>query len=506
MTEAQNTVLRIATAGSVDDGKSTLIGRLLYESHAILDDQLEALQKGNGKNGVLDLSLVTDGLKSEREQGITIDVAYKYFSSNRRKFILADAPGHVQYTRNMVTAASRADAAIILIDARYGVQEQTRRHAYLVHLLGVQHIVLAINKIDLISYDQARIHAIENEFRALRWNRNHKALHVIPLSALKGDNISEPSVETPWYQGKPLLALLESLPVIKNEGDAPQLPVQLVVRNNSGKRFASGTLNGGSLKVGDAVRILPSNQLSVVADILRAGESARHGAHGDAVAIRLEDERDLERGSLIVKAETQPRATQNFSADLVWFDEENFQPEERYILCLGTQTSRATVEELSHRFDLKTLEAVKVETVAKNDIVSVKIRSSLPLYLQTFANNKFAGSFILIDPLSFRTVAAGMVEAIAAGDRNHRGRVEIVTTLAEKPSLDFNILQIPRAFLQANNSSVLIEFLKEYLQRGFVLQLEESVEARRLHEEFRANNAAPQALNEIAFNNEGIKP
>lgn len=490
MNEAQNTVLRIATAGSVDDGKSTLIGRLLYESHAILDDQLEALQKAKKLGGVLDLSLVTDGLKSEREQGITIDVAYKYFSSNRRKFILADAPGHVQYTRNMVTAASRADAAIILIDARHGVQEQTRRHAYLVHLLGVQHIILAINKIDLIGYDLPRIQAIEEEFRALEWNRNHKALHVIPLSALKGDNISEKSSDTPWYQGHPLLALLESLPVVKNEDDNPQLPVQLVVRNISGKRFATGTLNGGSLKVGDAVRILPSHQTSVIADLLRGGEVSRQGAHGDAVAIRLEDERDLERGSLIVKLESQPLAAQKFSAELVWFDEDNFRPEERYILRLGTQTSRATIDELTYRFDLETLSAVPVATVEKNDIIRVKIRSSLPLYLQSFAANKSAGSFILIDPLSFRTVAAGMVGAIETyGTILRNETLKMVRTLEDGESLGANILQVPRAFLQANRLSVIGELLEEYRARGFLLHLEESEEARLLQEEFAAADA-----------------
>lgn len=482
----QTSVLRIATAGSVDDGKSTLIGRLLYESNAILDDQLEALQKQKRIGAALDLSLVTDGLKSEREQGITIDVAYKYFSTPRRKFILADAPGHVQYTRNMVTAASRADAAIILIDARYGVQEQTRRHAYLVHLLGVQHVIVAINKIDLIDYDSKRIAKIESDFRALEWNDKHRALHVIPLSALVGDNISEKSAATPWYQGAPLLSLLESLPVQKEIDKSPRLAVQLIVRDRQGRRYATGTLAQGSLKVGEAVRILPSNQLSVIADLLVAGQPARQASHGEAIAVALRDERDLERGSLIVSADHHALATQSFTAKLVWFDDEAYRPEERYILRIGTQSSRASVAHLNYRFDLEALAPVPTGEVKMNDIVQVEMHSSRPLYLDRFVTNKLSGSFILIDPRSFRTVAAGLVDEVLNYEAKTHGGIQIVESLAEGAPGESQSLAVPKEFLTANALRTQQKLFEGLLEQGWIVRLEQSPEAEWIVKSLRS--------------------
>lgn len=478
-------VLRITTAGSVDDGKSTLIGRLLYESHAILDDQLESLQKQKVVDGAIDLSLVTDGLKSEREQGITIDVAYKYFSTAKRKFILADAPGHVQYTRNMVTAASRADAAIVLVDARHGILEQTRRHAYLVHLLGVGHIILAINKIDAINYDATRVAAIEKEFRELEWNQSAPSLHVVPLSALKGDNVSRLSTKTPWYTGPTLLELLEILPAIRSQTLSPQLPVQLVARDPQGRRLALGTLTQGALKVGDPVRILPSKQTSEVAAIWTAGERSSHAREGQAVAIALRDERDLERGSLLLSPDQEPSPSQAFRARLVWFDENELRDAERYILRLGTQTSRATVQAIAHRFDLESLRPVPASTVAMNDIVLVDIHSSRALYLEPFRQNKAAGAFVLIDPQTFRTVAAGLVEESLGQDEHPRqGALLLRKRLADAADLDEEkTLQVPLNFLQNNSVKTQKRLFETLLELGWSIHLEQSPEAERLRQQ-----------------------
>ncbi len=483
MSQLSQHVLRITTAGSVDDGKSTLIGRLLYESQAVLDDQWEALHKARLINGQPDLSLLTDGLKSEREQGITIDVAYKYFSSQKRKFILADAPGHVQYTRNMVTAASRADVAILLVDARSGVVEQTRRHSYLISLLGVPHVIVAINKIDAIDFDAERIKAIEHDFRALPWVASAPSLSVIPISALRGDNVSTRSQETPWYQGPHLLELLESLEPVEKTQSAAKLAVQYILRDRQGRRFAAGQLQTGTLRVGDDVRIWPSQQSSRIQQLYVHGHEAIEARAGESLAITLQDERDLDRGSLIFTGDVAPETATELEADLVWFDEEAQRSGERYILRLGTQQARAEIVKLSYRFDLEQLKAQPAEVLERNDIARVSLVSSRPLALERFEDQKQAGAFILIDPRSFRTVAAGLVTDFTPGLSAPRagGRFTLVQQLASAPNeLDDKVLQIPSEWLSANKSETQIKVLETLWESGWQLVLEKSPEAEWL--------------------------
>jgi len=484
MTQASTrSLLRITTAGSVDDGKSTLIGRLLYEARAVFDDQLAAIENAKRNQGELDLSLLTDGLKSEREQGITIDVAYKYFSSSRRKYILADAPGHVQYTRNMVTAASLADVAILLVDARHGILEQTRRHAYLSHLLGVQHLVLAINKIDLIDYDAARIQAIEQEFRELEWIKPEQSLHVIPVSALRGDNISSRSDRTHWYQGPALLDVLDALPSRADVGKELRLPIQIILRDGSGQRLAAGTLAEGQLRVGDAIRILPSNQTSRVAQLYRSGEKTDAVKAGEAIAVGLEDERDLDRGSFLVTDDAVPTATRHWQAQLVWFDEEAFRPEERYIVRLGTQTARAQISKLQHRFDLTTLTPVPADGLQINDIAAVEIESSRPLYASSYQSSRALGAFILIDPRSYRTVAAGMIDAPLSGDGLRPDQLHLAT--ADDAIWQENLgksgwLFLPKAFLQKNTLEMQQRSVESLLELGWNVVVEDGREGQFL--------------------------
>ncbi len=476
MSSLTQQVLRITTAGSVDDGKSTLIGRLLYESRAVLDDQWEALQKARLIQGQPDLSLLTDGLKSEREQGITIDVAYKYFASTKRKFILADAPGHVQYTRNMVTAASRADVAIILVDARQGVIEQTRRHSYLIAQLGVPHVILAINKIDAIDYDQERIEAIDRDFRRLAWVHGAQSLHSLPLSALLGDNVSSKSSATPWYKGPSLLELLETLPSTALSTQSPYLPVQLILRDRSGQRLASGTLRSGPLKLGDEVTLWPSQQKSHIRSLWVHGQNANQAQAGDAIAVSLDDERDLERGSLILAEGQQPKTAQAFNAELVWFDEEAQRLDERYLLRLGSQTTRAQIVQIAYRFDLEQLAPVPSTQLQVNDVARVKIESSRLLAIDTFADDKYAGAFILIDPRSFRTVAAGIIKDIDG--QNHRssavGSLRLVDHFVEPSEIEGErILQIPRNFLQNNTADASLKIIESLWELGWHVHLEQ---------------------------------
>ncbi|MCX6108107.1 MAG: GTP-binding protein [Proteobacteria bacterium] len=496
-----SSLLRVTTAGSVDDGKSTLIGRLLYESNALLDDQLASTRRGGDEP---DLSLVTDGLKAEREQGITIDVAYKYFASSHRKFILADAPGHLQYTRNMVTAASRADVGIILIDARHGVVEQTRRHAYLLHLLDVTHVIVAINKIDLIDYDRSRILRIAAEFRQLAWVAAHQSLHIVPLSALVGDNISASSSRTPWYHGPSLRTLLDSLPastdlaeelVRKSADTAFYVPVQQVIRDGQ-SRLAAGTLQGASLEVGGEVQLLPSQELSHVAALWVNGEPASAARPGDAVAIALSDERDIGRGTLVVSAAMRWSPCLAVRSQLVWFDHEPLQPDRRYHLRLGTQTARVEVKAIDHLFDLIALEprsAVGV-TLAMNDIALVSLEFSKPIYARAFAADKAAGAFILIDPQTHRTVAAGMIESIeskvdATLDAQTRAlgltvvsRFEPGPASAQSSALKTRSLRVPKELLRVNHLETQIDLIKTMEGAGWSCVVEDGPEAQALLE------------------------
>lgn len=489
---AASTLLRLTTAGSVDDGKSTLIGRLLYEAKALFDDQLTAIEKQKRDDGVLDLSLVTDGLKSEREQGITIDVAYKYFSSAHRKFILADAPGHVQYTRNMVTAASLADAALILVDARHGIVEQTRRHAFLIHLLGVRHVVLAINKIDLIDYDETRIKEIEADFRALSWNKGKQSLHVLPLSALHGDNVGQQSSRTAWYQGPSLIELLDRLPSTSENTQADRflLPIQLIIRASaSTKRLAAGTVQRGKIRIGDAIQILPSFQKSRVASIFREGKEVAEAEAGQAIALGLTDERDLERGFQILSPDEQWQAGQDISADLVWFDDEPFIKDRLYLLRAGVQSTRAKIESIDYRFDLQSLEKQASYGLVSNDIVRARLQLARPSYLKAFPEDRYAGAFILIDPHSNRTVAAGMVQSLNLGKSQEKSKARLlfVDKLSERSHYSLGkIVQLPSEFLNTNslaNSKRIIETLYE---AGWEIHVEHGGNSLDLQKELEA--------------------
>ncbi|HET9241779.1 MAG TPA: GTP-binding protein [Oligoflexus sp.] len=480
---ATRSLLRITTAGSVDDGKSTLIGRLLYEARAVFDDQLAAIENARRIQGELDLSLLTDGLKSEREQGITIDVAYKYFSSSRRKYILADAPGHVQYTRNMVTAASLADVAVLLVDARHGILEQTRRHAYLSHLLGIKHLLLAINKIDLIDYDAERIQAIEKEFRELEWIRPEQSLHVIPVSALRGDNISSRSDRTHWYKGPALLEVLDELPSREDAVKDLRLPVQLILRDPNGTRLAAGTLAEGQLRVGDPVRILPSNQTSRVAGIYRSGQKTEEAQAGEAIAVALEDERDLDRGSIFVTDASAPSPTRHFQSQLVWFDEEALRPDERYIIRLGTQTARAQITRIHHRFDLTQLLPVPAEGLHLNDIAAVEIESSRPLYAAPYQTSQALGAFILIDPKSYRTVAAGMIDTPLSGDGLRPDQLHLAhadDAIWQENRGKPGWLFLPKVFLQKNTLEIQQQSVEALLELGWHVVVEDGREGQFL--------------------------
>ncbi|MFW7381020.1 MAG: sulfate adenylyltransferase subunit 1 [Oligoflexus sp.] len=487
-----SSLLRLATAGSVDDGKSTLIGRLLYEAKALFDDQISAIEKQRKEDGILDLSLVTDGLKSEREQGITIDVAYKYFSSAKRKYILADSPGHVQYTRNMVTAASLADAALILVDAQHGIVEQTRRHAFLIHLLGVRHVVLAINKIDLINYDQQKIAAIERDFRNLSWNQEHASLHVIPLSALCGDNVSETSARTPWYQGPSLIDLLDQLPsrIQESEDEGFHLPIQYILRSGTDvKRLATGTIQQGQIKIGDTVQVLPSLQKSRIAAIYVAGKSVQEAQQGQAVAIGLADELDLERGFQIVDKTSHWQKKQNVTAELVWFDDEPLQKDRLYILRSGVQTSRAKIERIDYRFDLQNLGQISAQSLETNEIARVHLDLSRPTYLKSFQDHAYAGSFILIDPQTHRTVAAGMVTSLE-NDKNltkSRQRLLFVDKFAPRDEYSLGkLVQISDEFISLNQLTGSKRVIETLYELGWEIHLERGTHSHALRQELEA--------------------
>jgi len=410
-------LLRLATAGSVDDGKSTLIGRLLYDAKAILADQLEHVEEVSRRRGsdVPDLALLTDGLRAEREQGITIDVAYRYFATPSRKFILADTPGHVQYTRNMVTGASTADLAIVLVDARHGVVEQTRRHAFLAALLGIRHLVLAVNKMDLVEWEQARFDAIVLDFAGVTGHLGVEDVAAIPMSALLGDNVVDRSTNLPWYDGPALLEHLEGVEVAADaELEGARFPVQYVVRDPATDyRGYAGQVAGGVLRAGDAVTVLPSGRTTTVAGIdVFEGEVVAAPA-GQSVTVRLADDVDVARGDLLV-AGPLPASTRTLVAEVCWMAEAPLRAGGRYALKHTTSTVRAIVDGVSDRLDVATLAAIPGPAeLALNDIGRVALRVSRELAVDPYAVNRATGAFILIDEASNETVAAGMVLAPA---------------------------------------------------------------------------------------------
>jgi len=408
-------LLRFLTCGSVDDGKSTLIGRLLYDSKMIFEDQMAALEADSKKvgtqGGEIDFALLVDGLAADREQGITIDVAYRFFSTDTRKFIVADTPGHEQYTRNMVTGASTADAAIILIDARKGVLTQTRRHSYLVSLLGIRHVVVAINKMDLVDYCQDTFDAIVADYRQFAAGFDFHDMQAIPLSGLEGDNVLQASPHTPWYSGPSLMQYLDTVDIRDpRERGALRLPVQWVNRPNLDFRGFCGRLAGGCVRPGDAVRVLPSGVQTRVKAVYTGFEEVAEACVGDAITLTLADEVDASRGDVLVAAEAPPEVADQFEAKLLWMSEHAITPGRQYLLKLATKEVTATITEIKYRVDVNTGAHLAAKTLALNGIASVRLSTSAPLVFEPYQVNRSLGSFILIDKLTFETVGAGMIE------------------------------------------------------------------------------------------------
>ena len=410
-------ILRFATAGSVDDGKSTLIGRLLYDSKSIFEDQLESVGKASEKRGMeMDLSLVTDGLRAEREQGITIDVAYRYFATPKRKFIIADTPGHTQYTRNMVTGASTADVALILIDARNGVIEQSRRHSFIASLLRIPHIVVCVNKMDLVDYSEETFNEVRDEFRDFAMRLDVPDLSFIPVSALVGDNVVEKSDKMDWYDGPSLLSHLETLHTASDRNMVDvRFPVQYVIRPMSEEhhdyRGYAGSVAGGVMKPGDDVVVLPSGFESKIKSIDTFEGPVDEAFSPMAVTVRLEDEIDISRGDMICRPNNQPVVSQDIDAMVCWMDEtQPLSPRKKYSIKHTTRAGRVMIKDINYRLDINTLHRDEEATeIALNEIGRISFRSTLPLFVDEYRRNRETGSFVLIDETTNSTVAAGMI-------------------------------------------------------------------------------------------------
>lgn len=413
-----SSLLRVATAGSVDDGKSTLIGRLLFDSKSIFEDQLASVEDVSDRMGFEgpNLALLTDGLRAEREQGITIDVAYRYFSTPKRTFIIADTPGHIQYTRNMVTGASTADVAVVLVDARKGIQEQSRRHAYIAKLLGVPQLVIAVNKMDLVDYDQSVFTGIATEFSTIVNEHDFDGVRIIPISALHGDSVVTTSDNMDWYSGPTLLEYLETVePHQRAAPEHARLPVQYVIRPQNTEfhdyRGYAGQIAAGQFSVGDEVVILPANRFTIVRGIDRMNETLETAVEGDSITMLLADDIDISRGDLIARADNAPAVTSEFEAMVCWFSEtKRLEPGQQYLIKHTTRTAKALVDTLHSRVDINTLEdVVDVEALELNDIGRVAIRTTTPLVVDTYGDNRTMGAMILIDPATNATVGALMV-------------------------------------------------------------------------------------------------
>jgi bifunctional enzyme CysN/CysC len=421
MAQHRMDILRFATAGSVDDGKSTLIGRLLYDSKSIFEDQLEAVERTSADRGedYTNLALLTDGLRAEREQGITIDVAYRYFATPRRKFIIADTPGHIQYTRNMVTGASTADLAIILVDARKGILEQSRRHAFLATLLRVPHLVVAVNKMDLVDYSQEVFTRIQNEFTEFATKLSIGDLAFIPISALKGDNVVERSLNMPWYEGSSLLHHLENVHIASDRNLVDvRFPVQYVIRPHKSTdaelhdyRGYAGQVAGGVLKPGDEVMHLPSGLTTRITHIDGPNGPVEEAYPPMSVTLRLADEIDISRGDMICRPNNQPRVTQDLDAMICWMDDSKvLSPRAKLIIKHTTRTARAMVKDIHYRLDVNTLHRDEEATQLKlNEIGRITLRSTQPIFADEYGRNRLTGGFILIDEATNGTVAAGMI-------------------------------------------------------------------------------------------------
>ncbi|MBQ7442414.1 MAG: sulfate adenylyltransferase subunit CysN [Bacteroidaceae bacterium] len=471
-------LLRLLTAGSVDDGKSTLIGRLLYDSKKLYDDQLAALERDSKRVGnagdSIDYALLLDGLKAEREEGITIDVAYRYFSTNRRKFIIADTPGHEQYTRNMITGGSTANLAIILIDARKGVITQTRRHTFLVSLLGIKHIVLAVNKMDLVGFDRNVFDAIVADYRALTDHLGIDDVTCFPLSARDGDNVVRHSPRTPWYEGPALLDFLETVPIHADRNFSDfRFPVQYVVRPDLNFRGFAGKVASGVVRVGDTVMALPSMKSSRVKEILTpgSGELVSHANEAfppQSVTITLEDEIDISRGEMLVhpdrpdqgdaaQSKNLPHIGRLFTTMLVWMDEEPMNTDKQFFLKHNTNTTRATIAAIRHRIDVNTLEKKEGKPFQLNEIGQVDIHTAKTLFFDAYSDNRQTGAFILIDPITNNTSAVGMILAPIDED-----------TLA---SDDVPTLDLPRLGITAEHYDAVERAVRDLSRQGIEVKL-----------------------------------
>jgi sulfate adenylyltransferase large subunit len=418
-------LLRFSTAGSVDDGKSTLIGRLLYDSKGVYEDQLASVAKASagGSGGLIDLALLTDGLRAEREQGITIDVAYRYFSTPTRKFIIADTPGHEQYTRNMATGASTADLAIILIDARNGVLPQSRRHAFIASLLGIRHFTVAINKMDLVGFDETIYNAIREEFTGFLHRIGAPAAQFIPISARDGDNVVTRSGRTPWYTGPALLEYLEDVPVDERRGKLPaRFPVQYVQRPNLDFRGYAGQIASGVFRTGDEVMALPARRTSRITRIVTYDGDLETATAPQSVTICLADEIDISRGDSIVPVASLPHVAKRFRARCVWMNAKALEPGRSYFIKHTSHQVRGVVRAINYRIDVNTLERVGASRLELNEIGEISVETHHPLYFDAYADNRVTGAFIVIDPLSNETLAAGMIADIE-GREEVRGQV-----------------------------------------------------------------------------------
>lgn len=407
-------ILRFLTCGNVDDGKSTLIGRLLHDSKLIFEDQLASIkqdsQKFNTTDEEFDLALLVDGLQSEREQGITIDVAYRYFSTEKRKFIIADCPGHEQYTRNMATGASNCDLAIILVDARKGLQTQTRRHSYIVSLLGIKNVVVAVNKMDLMDFDESVFNDIKSDYLNMAQSLEIDDIHFVPMSALKGDNVVERSALTPWYTGQTFIQLLESIKISSNdEFSGFRMPVQYVNRPNLNFRGFCGTVSAGEVFPGDVIQALPSGKESKVKAIVTAEGEIPSAIEGEAITLTLEDEIDISRGDVIVKGDSA-FVSSSLVAEVVWMEDAPLVIGKEYLFKVGTKSTYGRIVEIKHRVDVNTMAQIDADTVKLNEVALVAIELNAPVVFDAYKTSKGTGSLIVIDRMTNITIAAGMIE------------------------------------------------------------------------------------------------
>ncbi|MBS7372082.1 MAG: sulfate adenylyltransferase subunit CysN [Bacteroidaceae bacterium] len=462
--DERKSLLRLLTAGSVDDGKSTLIGRLLFDSKKLYEDQLQALERdskrvGNAGAGQIDYALLLDGLKAEREEGITIDVAYRYFSTNQRKFIIADTPGHEQYTRNMITGGSTANLAIILVDARTGVITQTRRHTFLVSLLGIKHIVLAVNKMDLVNFSEETFNEIRSEYLELTKHLGIEDVTCFPLSALEGDNVVERSERTPWYEGQSLLEFLETVPIDQDRNMTDfRYPVQYVLRPNLDFRGFCGKVASGVIHKGDEIVALPSMKRSHVKSIVTYEGELEEAFCPQCVTLTLEDEIDISRGEMLVKPDNLPHVGRNFETMLVWMDEEPMDRKKQFFLKHNTNTTRATLTQIMYKVDVNTMQHLEGADFKLNEIGKVHITTAKTLFFDSYSKNKATGAFILIDPITNNTCAVGMIcNALEEKDINQ--------------ACDIPTLNLPKLGITSDHYEAIETAVKDLYRQGIEIKI-----------------------------------